>query len=197
MVLLISTKHLTTRCLHEDLLDTAHTKKSKLPRDGSQLLVQSWVSDYNKTEQRPVSTRIDPDVLADQETPPAPFPKTDEALLIPPIDTKPQLTLLKLPKPTQKHQCINNGHIFHPIDLRSIPDDAVINSLEVRPYLHTYTGVKQHVKIPVSCERCGNDCDENVWECEIAVCRMAACQICAEEMEAEWQERAVNGWKYR
>jgi hypothetical protein len=97
----------------------------------------------------------------------------------------------------QKHYCINNGHIFHPIDLKSVPDGTVINNLEVRPYLQTYTGIKQHVYIPVLCEKCGDDCDENIWECQIAVCRMAACQSCAEDMEAEWQERAVSGWKYK
>jgi hypothetical protein len=155
--------------------------------------VQNWVSDYNSTEQRPISTRIDPDVLVDQETPPAPFPKSDESLPTPPI-LKPRSDSLKQPQHMIKHQCINNGHIFHPVDLKTIPDNAVINSLEVRPYLQTYTGIKQHVKIPVVCEKCGKDCNENVWECEIAVCRMAVCQNCAEDMEAEWQERAVNGW---
>lgn len=159
--------------------------------------MQDWVSEYNRIEQRPISTRIDPDVLADQETPPAPFPKTGEALRTSLAESTPHLTSLELSVPLQKHQCINNGHIFHPIDLTRIPDDAVINSLEVRPYMRTHNGVKQHVKIPVLCEKCGNDCDENVWECEIAVCRMVVCQPCAEEMEVEWQERAVNGWKYR
>lgn len=168
-----------------------------MTRDESRLLVQNWVSDYNKTEQRPLSTRVDVDVLADQETPPAPFPKTDEALLTCGIDKKPPKTSVKLPATLQKHQCVHNGHIFHPIDLRTIPDDTFINNLEVRPYLKTYTGIKQHVKIPVSCEKCGKDCNEDVWECEIDVCRMVTCQRCAEEMEAEWQERAVNGWKYR
>ncbi|KAF1932612.1 uncharacterized protein M421DRAFT_1233 [Didymella exigua CBS 183.55] len=170
-------------------------KKSKLTRDESRLLVQNWVSDYNSTEQRPISTRVDPDVLADQETPPAPFPKGDESLSTPPF--KPRSDSLKQLQHIPKHQCINNGHIFHPVDLKTIPDSAVINSLGVRPYLQTYTGIKQHVKIPVVCEKCCEDCDENVWECEISVCRMAVCQNCAEDMEAEWQERAVNGWKYK
>ena len=180
---------------HEDPDRTVKPKKSKLTRDESCLLVQNWISDYNSTEQRPISTRVDPDVLADQETPPAPFPKSDEALPTPPI--KPRSDSFTLPKQLQKHQCINNGHIFHPIDLKQIPDAAAVNSLEVRPYLQTYTGIKQHVHIPVLCEKCGEDCDENVWECEIAVCRMVVCQSCAEDMEAEWQERAVSGWKYK
>lgn len=170
-------------------------KKSKLTRDESRLLVQNWVSNYNRTEQRPVSTRIDPDVLTDQETPPAPFPKSDESFPTPPI-MKAQSNSLEQRHPL-RHQCIHNGHIFHPVDLKTIPDNASVNGLEVRPYLQTYTGIKQHVKIPVICERCGEDCDENVWECEIAVCRMAVCQNCAEHMEAEWQERAVSGWRYK
>ncbi|KAF3033854.1 hypothetical protein E8E11_004263 [Didymella keratinophila] len=181
---------------HEDPDCSAKSKKSKLTRDESRLLVQNWVSDYNSTEQRPLSTRVDPDVLADQETPPAPFPKGDESLPTPPA-IKPRFDSLKPPQHLLKHQCINNGHIFHPVDLKIVPDTAIFNSLEVRPYLQTYTGVKQHVKIPVMCEKCGEDCDENLWECEIAVCRMIACQNCAEDMEAEWQQRAVNGWKYK
>lgn len=187
-------KPIVTHYHHEDPDRTTKMKKTKMTRDESLLLVQNWVSDYNSTEQQPISTRVDPDVLADQETPPAPFPKSDEALPTPPI--MPQLDPVKVPQQHPKHQCINNGHIFHPIDLRQIPDNAVVNSLEVRPYLQTYTGIKQHVKIPVLCEKCGEDCDENVWECEIAVCRMAVCQSCAEDMEAEWQERSVSEWKY-
>ncbi|KAF1365396.1 hypothetical protein EJ07DRAFT_171309 [Lizonia empirigonia] len=180
---------------HGDQDRTLKPKKSKMTRDESRLLVENWVSDYNSTEQRPLSTRVDPDVLADQETPPAPFPKSDEGLPTPPI--QPRSDSLKFPKRLQKHQCINNGHIFYPVDLKHIPDDAVVNSLEVRPYLQTYTGIKQHVKIAVLCEKCGEDCNENIWECEIAVCRMVVCQSCAEDMEAEWQERAVSGWKYK
>lgn len=186
---------IVTHYHHEDSDCTAKPRKSKLTRDESLLLVQNWVSDYNSTEQRPISTRVDPDVLADQETPPAPFPKSDESLPTPPI--KPRSDSLKQAQHLLKHQCISNGHIFHPVDLKTISDNAVVNALEVRPYLQTYTGIKQHVKIPVLCEKCGQDCDENVWECEIAVCRMAVCQNCAKDMEIEWQERAVNGWKFK
>ncbi|KAJ4363237.1 hypothetical protein N0V95_001140 [Ascochyta clinopodiicola] len=183
-------KPVVTHYHHEDPDHASKRKKSKLTRDESLLLVQNWISNYNSTEQRPLSTRVDADVLADQETPPAPFPKSDESLPTPPI--KPRFNSLAPPRQLQKHQCIINGHIFHPIDLKHIPDNAVVNSLEVRPYLQTYTGVKYHVKIPVLCEKCGEDCNENVWECEIAVCRMAVCQSCAENMEAEWQERTVR-----
>jgi hypothetical protein len=195
-ILLKKIQPVITHYHHEDLDCSTKPKKSKLTRDESRLLVQNWVSDYNSTEQRPLSTRVDPDVLVDQETPPAPFPKGDESLPTLPILT-PRSDSLKPPQHLLKHQCINNGHIFHPVDLKIVPDNAVVNSLEVRPYLQTYTGIKQHVKIPVMCEKCGKDCDENVWECEIAVCRMVACQNCAEDMEAEWQQRAVNGWKYK
>lgn len=186
---------MVTHYHHDDPDCSKKPKKSKLTRDESRLLVQDWVKDYNSTEQRPISERVDPDVLADQETPPAPFPKDDEVLPI--LLAKQRTDSIKQPQHLPKHQCINNGHIFHPVDLKTIPDNTAINSLEVRPYLQTYTGVKQHIKIPVVCEKCGEDCNENVWECEIAVCRMAVCQNCAEEMEVEWQERAVNGWKYK
>lgn len=89
-----------------------------------------------------------------------------------------------------------NGHIFHPIDLKQIPDEAAINSLEVRPYLRTQVGVKQHVHVPVLCEKCGNDVKERLLECEIAVCRMAVCKECAEDMEKETQESAVGAWTH-
>lgn len=168
-----------------------------LAREESRILVQNWISTYNSTDQRPVSTRVDPDVFTDQKTPPAPFPKSDKAMRTTPMTAKKQPDMFKPPSSLQKHQCINNGHIFHPINLRTVPDETVVNSLEVRPYLQTYTGIQQHVKIPVLCESCEKDCDENVWECEIAVCRMAVCRDCAVDMEKEWRERAVNGWKYR
>ncbi|KAJ4994055.1 hypothetical protein SVAN01_00532 [Stagonosporopsis vannaccii] len=186
---------LATHDHHSDPDCTEKPKKSKLKRDESRLLVQTWVSDYNRTEQRPISTRIDPDVLADQETPPAPFPKSDESLPTPPFN--PRSESQKALEPPQKHYCIENGHIFHPVNLKTIPDGALVNTLEVRPYLRTYTGTKQHVKIPVFCEKCAKDCDENLWKCEIAVCRMVVCQACAEKMEVEWQQRAISGWKYK
>jgi hypothetical protein len=168
-----------------------------MPCEESQILVRNWVSNYSNTQQQPVLTRVDPDVLADQETPPAPFPKSDEAMHTPPITAGKKPDPFKLPVYPQKHQCINNGHIFRPINLRKVPDETIVNSLEVRPYLQTYTGIQQHVKIPVLCENCEKDCDENVWECEIAVCRMAVCRDCAVDMKKEWRERAVNGWIYR
>ncbi|CAO2647931.1 Nn.00g088530.m01.CDS01 [Neocucurbitaria sp. VM-36] len=53
-------------------------KKEKMPRDESRLLVQDWItSSPRPAEQRPVSERIDLDVLADQQIPPAPFPKEE------------------------------------------------------------------------------------------------------------------------
>ncbi|KAF2133509.1 hypothetical protein P153DRAFT_158082 [Dothidotthia symphoricarpi CBS 119687] len=173
---------------------TAREKKAKMPRDESQVLVHKWIDAQNPDEQRPLSERIDHDVLADQQIPPAPFPKENCPFPSPP---KKRL-LIPLPpsKKLPKHTCLNNGHIFHPIDLEHVPDRVVINSLEVRPYLQTNYGVRQHVHVPVFCNRCGEDVEEEMWECEIAVCRMTVCKACAEDMEEEWQERAIGSWAH-
>lgn len=56
-------------------------RKAKLPRSESQLqsqlLVQDWMLQHDVTKQRPISERIDLDVLADQQIAPAPVPKDD------------------------------------------------------------------------------------------------------------------------
>ncbi|KAI4626380.1 uncharacterized protein J4E87_004882 [Alternaria ethzedia] len=158
-------------------------KKVKLPRDESRLLVQDWMSDYDHTKQRPLSERLDLDVLADQQIPPAPFPKEDHAT--PPLPPRSSF---------KEHYCLKNGHIFHPINLKTVPDEVAINSLEVRPYLHTAFGYKQHVSVPVFCHRCDEDVKEELWECDIDVCRMGVCKQCAEDMEHEWQERVADAW---
>jgi hypothetical protein len=158
-------------------------KKAKLPRDESQLLVQDWMQSYDYNKQRPVSERIDADVLADQQIPPAPFPKEDHVIPPPPPRSS-----------SRQHYCLNNGHIFHPIDLKTVPDEVSINSLKVRPYLHTPVGHKQHVRVPVFCDRCGEDVKEELWECEVPVCHMVVCRQCAEDMEQEWQARAIDTW---
>ncbi|KAI4648471.1 uncharacterized protein J4E79_010093 [Alternaria viburni] len=158
-------------------------KRVKLPRDESRLLVQDWMSDYDHTKQRPLSERLDLDVLADQQIPPAPFPKEDHAT--PPLPPRSSF---------KEHYCLKNGHIFHPINLKTVPDEVAINSLEVRPYLHTAVGYKQHVSVPVFCDRCNEDVKEELWECDIHVCRMGVCKQCAEDMEHEWQERVADAW---
>ncbi|KAI4698067.1 uncharacterized protein J4E84_001201 [Alternaria hordeiaustralica] len=158
-------------------------KRVKLPRDESRLLVQDWMSDYDHTKQRPLSERLDLDVLADQQIPPAPFPKEDYAT--PPLPPS---------SSSKEHYCLKNGHIFHPINLKTVPDEVAINSLEVRPYLHTAVGFKQHVSVPVFCDRCNEDVKEELWECDIHVCRMGVCKQCAEDMEHEWQERVADAW---
>ncbi|CAN9137059.1 unnamed protein product [Alternaria alternata] len=167
-------------------------KKPKMPRDDSRLLVQDWMSTYDHTKQRPVSERIDPDVLADQQIPPAPFPKGDCSTpphppSHPPLPHPPRLS-------SKEHYCLTNGHIFHPINLKTVPDEVAINSLEVRPYLHTAVGTKQHVSVPVFCDRCDDEVKEELWECDITVCRMGVCRQCAEDMEHEWQERVGDAW---
>ncbi|KAL1799924.1 hypothetical protein ACET3X_000266 [Alternaria dauci] len=166
-------------------------KKPKMPHDDSRLLVQDWMSTYDHAKQLPVSERIDPDVLADQQIPPAPLPKDDCSVpLHPPSRRSPHP-----PRSSSKeHYCLKNGHIFHPINLKTVPDEVAINSLEVRPYLHTAVGYKQHVSVPVFCDRCGEDVKEELWECDIAICRMGVCKKCAEDMEHEWQERVTDAW---
>ncbi|KAH7380114.1 hypothetical protein BKA66DRAFT_587369, partial [Pyrenochaeta sp. MPI-SDFR-AT-0127] len=163
--------------------DHANARKPKMPREESRMLVQDWITKSPRpAEQRPVSERIDLDVLADQQIPPAPFPKEDRP--IPP------------PRQPSKHLCLSNGHVFHPIDLKKVPDEATINELEVRPYLQTHVGAKQHVQIPVPCEKCGLDVKEQLWECEIAVCRMVVCKECAKDMEHERKQRAIGAWAH-
>jgi hypothetical protein len=158
-------------------------KKAKIPRDDSRLLVQDWMSTYDHTKQRPISERIDLDVLADQQIPPAPFPKED-------YTTRPHP-----PRSSSKeHYCVKNGHIFHPINLKTVPDEVAINSLEVRPYLHTAVGYKQHVSVPIFCDNCGENVKEELWQCDIPVCNMEVCKKCAEDMELEWQERVADAW---
>ncbi|KAL6152034.1 hypothetical protein ACJQWK_04350 [Exserohilum turcicum] len=160
-------------------------KKPKLPREESQMLVQNWISMYDHTKQRPLSERLDVDVLADQQIPPAPFPKEDHT-----TPTRPPRTSSK------EHYCLRNGHIFHPINLKNVPDEVAINRLQVRPYLHTHVGRKQHVHVPVFCDRCDEDVKEELWECDIAVCNMVVCKECAVDMDLEWQERVIAAWEH-
>ena len=89
-----------------------------MPCEESRILVRNWVSNYNSTEQQPVLTRVDPDVLADQETPPAPFPKSDEAMRTPPITASKQTDALRPPASLQKYQCISSGHDVARPDVR-------------------------------------------------------------------------------
>jgi hypothetical protein len=167
-------------------------KKSKMPRDDSRLLVQDWMSNYDHAKQHPLSERVDVDVLADQQIPPAPLHKEDHPTPPPPPPRRPPS---HPPRSSSKeHYCLKNGHIFHPINLKTVPDEVGINALEVRPYLHTAVGYKQHVSIPVLCDRCDVDVKEELWECDIAVCRMGVCKKCAEDMEHEWQERVAEAW---
>ena len=166
------------------MVDTAKPKKNKLPRDESRLLVQDWITNYDRATQRPLSERLDADVLADREVPPATFPKTDESVPFTP------------PKQSKKHICVLNGHAFQQIDLTRVPDETTINALQVRPYLQTRAGVKQHVRVPVHCDRCFTDVNEDLWVCQVDVCRMAVCHTCADAMEAEWQARVVAQWKH-
>ncbi|KAL6706603.1 hypothetical protein ACN47E_005359 [Coniothyrium glycines] len=160
----------------------SNSKKNKkaLLRNESRQFVQNWVTGCDPQLQRPLSERVDADVLADQQIPPAPFPKEDQPT--------------PSPRKHSKHFCLSNGHIFHPVNLKQVPDDVGINSLKVRPYLETHTGTRQHVHVPVLCDRCAEDVKEEIWECEIAVCHMSVCKECAQDMEEEWRKRAAISW---
>ncbi|ENI05132.1 hypothetical protein COCC4DRAFT_23617 [Bipolaris maydis ATCC 48331] len=164
------------------------TKKSKNLCNESRILVQNWISTNDHTKQRPLSDRLDIDVLSDQQIPPAPFPKDTNNISAASPTPPPR-------KSSKEHYCFRNGHILHPINLQSIPDEAAINTLEVRPYLRTHSGRKTHVHIPVFCDRCGEDVREELWECDIAVCRMVVCKACAADMEGEWRGRVCGEWK--
>jgi hypothetical protein len=127
--------------------------------------------------------QFDPDVFADQnlDRPPTPPPKDASKAFSDHISSP-------------KHHCIHNGHLFHAISLRKVPDKVVLNSLQVSPFLVTTSGAKQHVKVPVACENCGHNVKEEVWECEVPVCKLSVCYDCAVAMQAEWEGRVVKSW---
>ncbi|KAF2729037.1 hypothetical protein EJ04DRAFT_82592 [Polyplosphaeria fusca] len=93
-----------------------------------------------------------------------------------------------------KHHCVRGGHIFQPIKIGLAPDNIAINNLAVRPYLHTQNGTKQHVHIPIKCDNCNRDVDEELWECEIPVCRLSVCYRCAIQMQQNSEVRALGSW---
>ncbi|KAF2793970.1 hypothetical protein K505DRAFT_361535 [Melanomma pulvis-pyrius CBS 109.77] len=154
-------------------------KKGRLPREESLNKVKGLVDNYDYSELHPRSDSVNPALLADQEIPPAPLPKD----------------LRHIPKVVSpKHHCVHNGHVFRSMNLKRTPDNVGINDLEVSPYLQTPTGAKQHVDVPVRCEKCGFSVTEELWECDIPACRLTVCRYCAEDMEEKWQERAVDSW---
>ncbi|KAF2241571.1 hypothetical protein BU26DRAFT_173116 [Trematosphaeria pertusa] len=143
-------------------------EKPKLSQEESRLMVQDWLSTYDSAEQqRPLSVQFDPAVMAERQIPPPPLPKEDV-----------------IPK-TPKNHCIIVGHKFRPIDLNKVPDDATVGDLEVRPYLETHTGRREHVYVPVMCDKCGADVKENFWECERPSCHLALCWDCHLEQQFE------------
>lgn len=154
--------------------------KLKLPREQSYRYIEGWIENTITGADRPYSM-IDSDVLADrhEDRAPAPPPKDDSPLATP------------------KHYCVQNGHIFRPINLKKTSDDVAFNYLQVSPYLRTPSGIKQYVHVPVQCQNCSNDVREELWECEVSVCRLAVCYTCAVNMEKEWEGRAVNSWEHR
>ena len=166
-------------------------KRSKPALEELQVPVQEMPA-YNLTTQRYLSERIDTDELADQAIPPPPLPKDDHALsLVPPPKDH-----IRSPHPvrssSKEHHCITNGHIFYPCYLNTVPYETGFNNLEVRPYLRTPIGVKQHVHIPVLCETCDKDVKGELWKCSMPNCSVGVCKKCAEDMEHEWIERVTR-----
>ncbi|KAJ4305092.1 hypothetical protein N0V90_000622 [Kalmusia sp. IMI 367209] len=79
-----------------------------IPREESLTFTQSWVDRYGDANQRPLSVRYDPDVLAERAIPPAPLPKDGEVRLLtspvamhmpPPIPRMSPLRQLSFPSP--------------------------------------------------------------------------------------------------
>jgi hypothetical protein len=161
--------------------------KASLPRQDSSGQPQGWFEDYDHAAMSPYSKPIDPKALVEQGKPLMALPKGTPA---------PSLLQNRIrPVTCRKHQCIHNGHIFHKYSIKRIPDNIGINELEVRPYFQTPTGVKQDIEVPIYCEKCNFSVLEELWQCSVPVCRLAVCRHCATDMEVEWQERAVEGWK--
>ncbi|KAF2263743.1 hypothetical protein CC78DRAFT_581127 [Lojkania enalia] len=150
-------------------------QKPILPRTSPRELVEGWLNDYNPSMQRPLSERIDPEVLADQDLdlPPRPPPKNDT-----------------------RHDCLLSGHFFKRVDIRGASDDVRINKLEVSPYLQTRNGVRQHVHIPIACELCGLDVGEELFVCSVPVCRLSVCSSCTNEMKERAETRAIKSWGF-
>lgn len=173
--------------------------------------VQKWIDQNSHLEQCPISVSLDPDVVAERRAPPAPVlkdgpyprPKCQSAptspgnpLCAPSIPRKSPLRNATLaPTKPPRYHCVHHGHEFCRIELRKVPDKVAIGPLGTRPFLHTAGGVRQHVCVPVKCEKCGKDVDEVIWECEIPVCHAALCFRCAVEWQADAERRNIDRWK--
>ncbi|KAF2712683.1 hypothetical protein K504DRAFT_208972 [Pleomassaria siparia CBS 279.74] len=161
--------------------DSRERSTTRMGKEASLEKVKSWVDDqYNPLEQRPLPERVDPAVLEEQQQlPPAP-------------PSKDGLDSYKIKVP--RHICLNTGHVFNVYDLQSIPDDVSINTLGLRPYLLTQNRVKQHVDVPIYCEKCNFGCKEQLWVCDIPICHLSICRYCAHDMEEDMQKRAADSW---
>ncbi|RMZ71679.1 duf-domain-containing protein [Pyrenophora seminiperda CCB06] len=127
---------------------------------------------------------FDSDESVDEATPPPPLPK-DDYLMSPTSPHPPRSS-------SKEHHCIRNGHVFYLVELNKVPDETRFNSLGIRPYLRTPTGIKQHVHVPVLCDNCDEDVRNELWKCSIPNCSVGVCQKCAEDMEHEWVERVTK-----
>ncbi|KAF2006969.1 hypothetical protein P154DRAFT_615070 [Amniculicola lignicola CBS 123094] len=154
-------------------------KSWRLPREESRNLVEGWLDGSSSRAQRPPSERIDPDVLAEQELDKAPMPPPKQA---------------QGPS-SHRHQCVLNGHLFRAIDLNRVPNNTSVNELSVSPYIQPGTGIKQQIPVHVFCENCNKDCRDEVFECEIPVCRLTVCGECSVEMRVESEGRAIGSWR--
>lgn len=159
-------------------------RKARLPKEHSRNLVTGWIDSDSSTASRPLSWKVDPDVLADQnlDRPPTPPPKD------------PRRKAGSTPGEF-KHHCVRNGHVFDRIDLEQVSDDTALNRLEINPYLQTPTGVREAVKIPVICENCGEKCDSVLWRCSIQARRIVVCDTCQQGREKERRVLAEDSWK--
>jgi hypothetical protein len=181
---------------HSAYPDKVKPKRTKLPREESHILTKDWIDNTHPTSRRPPST-VDAGVPADHylDHPPTPPPK----------EASPEVSPMKILPPYSpyvfataslqgKHHCVDRGHIFDPIDLTQAPDAVAVNDLQVSPYLQTPIGQRQHVRIPVHCEKCFEDVKEAAWQCEIPVCRLLVCNACAEWFTEEVETRAIRSW---
>lgn len=96
-------------------------------------------------------------------------------------------------RPDRKHHCIISGHIFHPLNLSSLPRGAVVNG--VPAWRINTRGSEEVVPVRIKCDACGLDIEGTVWQCDIPACGQEVCGACAQRLEKEWMNRAVGSWE--
>lgn len=170
----------STRKNRLDPWEDINPNKAKLPRQESRNLITGWMETATPVALRPISMRFDPHVLAERclDRSPAPPPKG--------------------PSPRgyiSKHYCLYDGHEFQQINLRDAPDDIFVNDLQVSPYLRTPGGIKQHVRIPIACEKCGHDVNEQFLQCKVPLCGLVVCYACYAEIQKAREGRSPDSFQ--